>query len=168
MMGSQQVYSISHHSENPELAFRFIRFVLTDPSAMQRLIASGVIVPATRGGLESWRLQLGERASLYDAWLRYVANGRSFPYDRHWPDVEAVLQREIGRIFRGEASVKEALDRASREIEAVLDFRIADETTRHRRILNHWGYGRRNPVPAGENKSVEQVFVAKSTGKTGG
>lgn len=43
-----------------------------------------------------------------------------FPYDRHWSEVEAVLSREIGALFRSERSIKDAIDAAKREIDSIL------------------------------------------------
>lgn len=105
---------LTQSSKNKNAAAEFIRFMVR-PWAQNQMARVGQM--PVRKDLTK---QLVGIHSYYSVYLKQIANARPRTPHPNWPKIDQVLVTEIARAFKGDKTVKQALDNAAKQIDRLL------------------------------------------------
>lgn len=112
-------------SPNRAAAWQFIEFAAS--AAGQALLSrSGAIVPTLPAVAASPDfLDPAQRPAHGQVFLEARAHALALPKLENWPDIQAIVDEELGQAFYGHKSVTEALDAATRRSEEFFKIHVA-------------------------------------------
>lgn len=126
--GRTHVYAISKNTQHPELAWNFVKFLVTDPEAALARRLNSVASPGYRPAFEAWAQHFPDETR---AWLevgllyidetpppRYSGDVLLISYD----DQQQILTKWLTRFYAGEIPIAEALS----GIESELNVRLRE------------------------------------------
>jgi multiple sugar transport system substrate-binding protein len=105
---------MTHSSKNKAAAAEFTRFMLS-PWAQNQMARAGQMTV-----LKSLTKQLVKIHPYYSIYLKQIATARPRTPTPKWPQIDKILETEIAKAFKGDASVQQALDSAAKQIDPLL------------------------------------------------
>ncbi len=110
-------YGVSKSSKNKKLAWKLVRF-LTGEEGLGKLAATGVAHPARVKVAESPDFLDGKDPQNKKVMLGTIPYGRIPPMCLNWQEAQVMINAELEDVWRGKATVEEAMARLRPQLEA--------------------------------------------------
>ena len=110
-------YGVSKSSKNKKLAWKLVRF-LTGEEGLGKLAATGVAHPARVKVAESPDFLDGKDPQNKKVMLGTIPYGRIPPMCLNWQEAQVMINAELEDVWRGKATVEEAMKRLRPKLEA--------------------------------------------------